>query len=200
MNKLLLAVLLIAPLFASSNTLQFNALGDNFKFKNYNLSPNTTEDKVGHFGSFITVGNAGSRFSVNYLALASKSDYNNNDQKPSFGKQVSHQNTLDIANLDNGAYKTIPFKNRGKPSSVLSLVVLRDINGGHQSTTNAGFNNHSHSASFDFVAEFNNSSNSNNRHSDTNVNAPSAVPTPAALPLLATAIGLFGFAANRRRV
>ena len=194
MKKLLLTCMLIAPLFASAETLRFNTLGDNFRFKNYNLSPNITENKAGQFGSYTTVGNAGSRFSFNYLALASKSGYNNSDQKPGWGKQASSQNNLVIPGLDNSAYKTIAFKNGHKPSSVMSLVVLNDAVRGQHSITKGGASNHSRSASFDFIAEF------NDGDKPKGIEAPSAVPTPAALPLLATAIGLFGFAANRRRV
>lgn len=198
MKKLLLTCVLFAPLFASADTLQFNTLGDNFRFKNYNLAPNTTEDKVGQFGSFITVGNVESRFAVDYLALGSKSGFNNShDQKPNLGKQANGQNNLVIAGLDNSAYKAIAFKNGDKPNSVMSLVVLNDAIGGNQHIKNAGFSNHSRSASFEFIADFNDR-NPGDKPSD--IAAPSAVPTPAALPLLATAIGLFGFAANRRRV
>lgn len=50
----------------------------------------------------------------------------------------------------------------------------------------------------DFPSKFSNNQNQHNDKADTN--ASNEVPVPAAIPLLITAIALFGFGANRRRV
>lgn len=216
MNKLLLAVLLIAPLFASSNTLQFNAQGDNFKFNNYNLSPNTTGDRnVGQFGSFSIVGNGGGTFSATYLG--SESGYDNRYfQNLSLGNQVMNENTLgstvsayiaepgliDFGFFSAGLGSSV-FENGEKASGVLGFIVLKEFIGRNQSVANAGFNNNTTLGLFDFLIGFNDKYAGDADYDDYTVGikyTPNAVPTPAALPLLATAIGLFGFAANRRRV
>lgn len=216
MKKLLLTCLLIAPLFANANTLQFNALGDSFKFKNYNLSPNTTGDRnVGQFGSFSIVGEGGGTFSATYLG--SESGYDNRYyQRSSSGKQVMNENTLgstvsayiaepgliDFGFFSAGLGNSL-FENGNNASSVLGFVVLKEFVGRNQSVANAGYNNSTTLGLFDFLIGFNDKYTGDADYDDYAVGikyTPNAVPTPSALPLLATAIGLFGFAANRRRV
>jgi hypothetical protein len=216
MKKLMLIFLLSAPLLVSANTLQFNAISDNFKFKNYNLSPNTTGNRnVGQFGSFSIVGNGGGTFSATYLGDESGYD-NRYYQNLSLGNQVMNENMLGstvsayIAGpglIDFGFFSAglgnSAFDNGDKAGKTLGFAVLKEFVGKNQSVANAGFNNNTSLGLFDFLIGFNDKYTGDADYDDYVVGikyTPSAVPTPAALPLLATAIGLFGFAANRRRV
>lgn len=216
MKKLLLTCLLITPLFASANTLQFNAIGNNFKFKDYNLSPNTTGDRnVGQFGSFSIDGTGGGVFSATYLGDESGYD-NRYVQNLSLGNQVLNENTLgntvsaNIAGpglIDFGFYSSglsnSAFDNGDVASKILGFVVLKEYVGKRQSVANAGYNNNTTFGLFDFLIGFNDKYKGDSDYDDYVIGisyTPNAVPSPSALPLLATAIGLFGFAANRRRV
>ncbi len=216
MKKLLLACLLITPLFASANTLQFNAIGSNFKFKDYNLSPNTTGARnVGQFGSFSIAGSGGGIFSATYLGDESGYD-NRYIQNLSLGNQVMNENVLgrtvsaNIAGpglIDFGFYSSglnnSAFDNGDAASRILGFVVLKEFVGRNQSVAGAGYNNNTSLGLFDFLIGFNDKYSGDADYDDYVVGinyTPNAVPTPSALPLLATAIGLFGFAANRRRV
>jgi hypothetical protein len=216
MKKLLLACLLCAPLFASANTLQFNAIGSNFKFNDYNLSPNTTGNRnVGQFGSFSINGTGGGTFSATYLGDESGYD-NRYIQNLSLGNQVLNENTLGktvSANIsgpgliDFGFYSTglsnSAFDNGDIASRILGFVVLKEYVGRGQSVLNAGYNNNTSFGLFDFLIGFNDKYTGDADYDDYVIGikyTPNAVPSPSALPLMATAIGLFGFAANRRRV
>lgn len=216
MQKLLLTCLLITPLFASANTLQFNAVGSNFQFSNYNLSPNTTGNRnVGQFGSFSINGTGGGLFSATYLGDESGYD-NRYIQNLSMGNQVLNENTLgntvsaSVAGpglIDFGFYSAglsnSAFDNGNTAGNILGFVVLKEYVGTNQSVANAGYNNNTSFGLFDFLIGFNDKFTGDADYDDYVIGikyTPSAVPSPAALPLLATAIGLFGFAASRRRV
>jgi hypothetical protein len=216
MKNLLLACLLGVSLTASANTLQFNAIGSNFTFHNYNLSPNTTGNRnVGQFGSFSIAGNGGGIFSATYLGDESGYD-NRYIQSLSLGNQVMNENTLgstvsaSIAGpglIDFGFYSSglshSSFDNGDTASGVLGFVVLKEFVNSSTSAASAGYNNLTSLGMFDFLIGFNDKYTGDADYDDYVVGikyTPNAVPVPAALPLLATAIGLFGFGANRRRV
>ena len=226
MKKTILAYLLVMPLSASANTLQFNAVGNNFKFNGYNSGDiygpvaQTGVRNVGQFGSFSILGDGGGIFSATYLG--DESGFNNNfSQNLSLGNQVLVENTIGStvsANIsgpgliDFGFYSTNStasgasvFRNGDAAGRVLGFAVLKDrlYNGNYSSVGAVGYNNNTSLGLFDFLIGFNDNFSGDSDYDDYVVGikyTPNAVPVPAALPLLATAIGLFGFAANRRRV
>jgi hypothetical protein len=220
-KKLFAACLFALPILAYSNTLQFNATGDNFKFSGYNSTDangpvaQTGYRNVGQFGSFSIVGNGGGLFSATYLG--DESGYNNKYfQNLSLGNQVMGENVLgstisaNIAGpglIDFGFYTdglwNSTFKNGDVSNGVLGFAVLKEFVNNYQSVSSAGYNNTTSLGTFDFILGFNDKYIGDADYDDYQVGikyTPNAVPLPSALPLLATAIGLFGFGANRRRV
>lgn len=219
MKKVLLSLLLVLPVMANASSLEFNAIGNNFKFNNYGINPNTTGARdIGQFGSFSIVGNRGGTFSATYLGQ--ESGYANNyKQILSLGSQVmdeSHLGSTVSAHAGPGVvnfgfasgyagHYYGEFDNGEKAQKTLGFVVLKEFINKPSKTQikNAGYNNHTTFGDFDFLIGFNDKAPVDADYDDYVVGikfVPSPVPLPAALPLMATAIGLFGFGANRRRV
>lgn len=221
MKKLLLTYLFTLPLLANANILQFNAVSNNFIFGGYNSTDSngpvaqTGNRNVGQFGSFSILGNGGGIFSATYLG--NESGYNNKYfQNLNLGNQVMGEDSLGStisANItgpgliDFGFYSSgisnSTFKNGDLASGVLGFAVLKEFVNNQQLVANAGYNNITTLGTFDFLLGFNDKFNGDADYDDYAVGikyTPNAVPVPSALPLLATAICLFGFGANRRRV
>ena len=224
MKKLLLACLIAIPLSATANTLQFDAVGYNFKINGYNSGDaygpvaQTGFRNVGQFGSFSIVGEGGGVFSATYLG--DESGFNNNySQSLSLGNQVLGENSIGSTVsayisgpglIDFGFYSTnstapgiSEFRNGQAAGSILGFAVLKERLISPNPLLTAGYNNSTTLGMFDFLIGFNDNFSGDADYDDYVVGikyTPNAVPVPAALPLLATAIGLFGFAANRRRV
>ena len=227
MKKSLLAALLSLPLLASASTLGFNSVGNNFSFTQFggnsapdsNPVPFTGNRDVGQFGSFSINGAGGGTFSATFLG--SESGYAN--RYVQFGTQVLNESTvgatvtsqiLGPGLIDFGFYSVgianSLFKNGDIAGSVLGFVVLKQYVqpcAQHQrcvsGVSSAGYNNHTTLGDFDFLIGFNDKAKVDADYDDAVIGikfTPNAVPLPAALPLMATAIGLFGFGANRRRV
>lgn len=229
MKKLFLALLLASPIMANANSLVFNATGDNFLFSGYNGDPvaQTGNRNVGQFGSFSIVGTGGGKFTATFLGDESGYD-NNYFQNLSLGNQVMNETVaigssvsaniagpglIDFGFFSSGLGSSGEFSNGDTSTSVLGFVVLKEFvaptcyksfygtkcSVSKDAVKNAGYNN----GEFDFLIGFNDKFKSDADYDDYVIGikyTPNAVPVPAALPLMATAIGLFGFAANRRRV
>lgn len=216
MKKLLLSLVVCAPIFASATTLQFNATGNNFAFNNYNSSV-TGPRNVGQFGSFSLSGTGGGTFTATYLG--SESGFANNyTQNLGSGVQsmgeglvgsslttaVTGSGALDFgffSQSSSGAFGA--FNNGQSAGTTIGFVVLKAFS---SNVAGAGFNNNTSLGAFDFLLGFNDAGRSDADYDDYVVgikftpNTVSEVPLPAALPLMASAIGLFGFGANRRRI
>lgn len=220
MKKLVVSVLLLYPMFSSAATLQFNATGNNFKFSNYGITPNSTGSRnVGQFGSFSIAGSGGGTFSATYLGQ--ESGYANNYfQKLELGTQTMGESTLGSTLsssitgpglIDFGFFSTNKlgtfgeFDNGDAAKPTLGFVVLKQFvkSPTQTSVASAGYDNTTTFGSFDYLIGFNDNAKVDADYDDYVIGikfTPTAVPLPAALPLMASAIGLFGFGANRRRV
>jgi hypothetical protein len=88
------------------------------------------------------------------------------------------------------------FLNGDTATNPLGFAVLKELNGtGYYNNTTLGL--------FDYLIGFNDFYRGDADYDDYVVGinyTPNAVPLPSALPLMLTAIGLFGLGANRRRV
>jgi hypothetical protein len=211
MKKLLLGLLLATPLFASANSLVFTPNGGNFAIAGYDLSPNTTGNRnVGQWGSFSIAGAGGGTFSATYLG--DESGFNNNyRQSLSLGFQVMDESnfgrtltaqvfgpgllSFGFATSGPSGYSGV-FLNGDTATNPLGFAVLKELNGtGYYNNTTLGL--------FDYLIGFNDFYRGDADYDDYVVGinyTPNAVPLPSALPLMLTAIGLFGLGANRRRV
>lgn len=209
MKKILLALLLAMPLFANASSLMFHATSDDFAIKGYGLAPNTTGARnVGQFGYFTIEGEGGGTFSATFLGQ--ESSYANVYTQNIFS--ADHQimdesvlgSTVSTTNLKQFGFATSNkcsltgmFSNGDKATSVLGFALLKKFN-----TTTGELDNHTTLGDFDFLVGFNDSFRGDADYDDYVVGLkyrPSAVPVPAALPLMASALGLFGFGASRKR-
>lgn len=216
MKKILLSLVVSAPLLANAATLQLNPAGNNFAFNNFNSSTVGARN-VGQFGAFSIVGAGSGTFSATYLG--SESGFANNyTQNLGAGVQtmaegvvgdnlsatITGPGALDFGFFSQDASGPFgSFNNGGSAGSILGFVVLKAFS---SDVAGAGFDNNTSLGAFDFLLGFNDAGTSDADYDDYVVgikftpNTVSEVPLPAALPLMASAIGLFGFGANRRRI
>ena len=209
MKKILLALLLAAPLFANASSLVFHAAGDDFAIAGYDVAPNTTGARnVGQFGYFTIEGEGGGTFSATFLGQESgysnvytqnifSADYQIMDES-TLGSTVSTTNLKQFGFATNGEDGfTSMFSNGDIATSVLGFALLKKFN-----TTTGELDNHTTLGDFDFLVGFNDYFKGDADYDDYVVGLkyrPSSVPVPAALPLMASALGLFGFGASRKR-
>jgi hypothetical protein len=210
MKKILLALLLTTPLLANASSLVFNATSSDFAIAGYNLTPNTTGDRnVGQFGYFTLEGEGGGTFSATFLGQ--ESAYNNlyGQEGVKSGLQIMDESALGSTVSSNDIFKfgfgtqtdagrEGVFLNGYSSTGLLGFALLKKFN-----TTTGELDNHTTLGDFDFLIGFNDYSKSDADYDDYVVGLkykPNAVPVPAALPLMASAIGLFGFGARRKRV
>ena len=221
MKHFLLTVALILPAFAQANSLQFVANGSNFSFSNYNPSPNATGPRnVGQFGSFIIDGAGGGTFSATYLGQ--ESGLNNvYEQSLSLGSQILDESSpgstksaevfgpgilaFGFATDNGGGSYSGVFNNGDFAGETLGFVVLKQFltTPNHTELFSAGYDNNTTYGTFDYLLGFNDIANVDADYDDFVIGikyTPNAVPVPAALPLLASAVALFGLNARRRHL
>lgn len=194
MKRLIVSLFLATPVLVNANTVQFNTVSNS----HYNVQSKATDSKkTGQFGSFSIVDSAlgnksKSNDHIQKLALDNKNTFGNKTTgldlvTPNFFAEAGNdkQNNSDNANLG------------------LGFMMLKESIGTKGPASKSNFNHLVAPGKFDFLIG------RNNNHPNTNTKyykyepvryAANAVPVPAALPLLATAVALFGFGANRRRV
>lgn len=214
----IIPLLAFLPMVASANTLQFDALGSNFSFNNYGISPNTTGARnIGQFGSLSTTGSG----MLTFTFLGQESGFLNNLSltvnglaqtltEGVTGSSISA--VIDGAGLiDFNFFSSAPsgsfgqFNNGDNAGAVLGYVVLKEFisNPDAGAVAGAGYDNNTTLGSFDFLLGFNDSSRGDADYDDFVVGVsfkPNAVPLSAAMPLLLTTLGLFGMGMYRKRL
>lgn len=198
MKKLILSLFLAMPLLVTANTLQFNTMNKSNSIYDAQFKVNSNKKTV-QFGSFSTTEsalNSKNKSNIQKLALDNRNVFrnsvntrisNSDSHAPNFIFEIAND-TLDredIANLGlgfmmaTGHIKTdaaAPKTNFNRLATLGKLDFLIGRNDGKPNTNTEYY-----------------------KYQPVKYSA-NVVPIPAALPLLATAIALFGFGANRRRV
>ena len=207
MKKTLLALLLASPLLANASSLVFHASSDDFAIAGYDVAPNTTGARnVGQVGYFTIDGEGGGTFSATFLGQESGysnvytqnifSADNQTMDESTLGSTVSTRDLKQFGFATNGEDGlTDMFSNGDKASNILGFALLKKFN-----TTTGELDNNTTLGDFDFLVGFNDSFKGDADYDDYVVGLkyrPSAVPLPAALPLMASALGLFGFGSGR---
>lgn len=198
MNKILLALLVSAlPVLANANSLIFTPQGESFAIAGYDSSISTGAVSSGTFGSFSVEGGG----TVTFTYLGKEAAFNNFHV---YGENILTTDGGTTTNFVNSSQSPLAFyfdtQSPTPPAGVTSLAANGDIFTADSSASFAilsvldgedgayylGFNDFSTGDSDfdDFVVK---------------LSYTSAVPVPASLPLMVSALGLFGFGVSRKR-
>ena len=194
MNKILLALLVSAmPLLSSANTLVFNNTTA-ITFSNFDVSIGTSTVNSGSFGKFTTTGSGNGILTASYIGK--EAGYVNFYFDPystmgamtgaSVSQIIDGAGTVSFGfKTNNGSGDAGVFNNGDAQTAVLGYAVLN--------TT--GY------TGYDFVLGFNDFYPSDADYDDLVVGFKytELVPVPASLPLMVSALGLFGFGVSRKR-
>ena len=198
MNKILLALLASTmPLLSSANTLVFTPTSNSFAINGYDSIPATGSVISGQFGQFSTTGPG----TLTATFLGSEAGFSNFYMQygslltgASVSAQIAeatnvvdfHFDTSSPTPADSSIATLASNSEKFTSESPLSFALL-DVANGEDGAYYIGFNDYfAGTPDFDdYVVK---------------LTYATTVPVPASLPLMASALGLFGFGVSRKRL